>query len=304
MNYIEIMLNLYNIPNYDIKSSLKGFYIRFNKEIYLISLHHGLPVKSILVDNQKINTFTKCNWNELLIKKYEFDIKDQLVFTTFFKKQVDFGKKFYINSKDSLKFLENSYFPLNMLPNNPKNLYYKMEALTSLEEGDSGKPVYDKNKNLIGILAKIEGNFVYVIPTIYILKSIEKVDNSNLYSVKDLNLIKKVNHSIIKNKCIYYSNFKSTIYLETYLLLEGDKNKKITLLKNTGTIERKNYDIINNNIENKLIFHVVNLKIKCNSSLLLYLKILKPEIFRDNLINIFQKRPFEINLDKTYSVFF
>ena len=126
-----------------------------------------------------------------------------------------------------------------MLPDNPKNLYYTMEALTPLEEGDSGKPIYDKNKNLVGIFAKKEGNFVYVIPTIYILKSIEKVDNSNSYSLTDLNLIKKVNHSIVKNKCIYYSNFKSTIYLETYLLLEGDKNKKVTILKTTGTIEKK-----------------------------------------------------------------
>uniref|UniRef100_A0A6C0J604 Uncharacterized protein n=1 Tax=viral metagenome TaxID=1070528 RepID=A0A6C0J604_9ZZZZ len=70
-----------------------------------------------------------------------------------------------------------------MLPKNPTNLYYKMKTPFKCRSGNLCKPIYNSKKHLIGILVKEEDK--------YIIKSLTKNDNNNIYYFKCDDRIKK-----------------------------------------------------------------------------------------------------------------
>ena len=305
MEGIEITLDSKQIFNYQLNMDLFGVSIRYKTKNYFVSVHHGLPLETINISSSgdKITDFTPCGWNELLF--CEKKLKDQFVFTNFLKKQIDFGKKFFINKNDELKFIGNEYFELNMLPNNPQNLYYKMESIKKFGEGDSGKPVYDKRKNLVGILSKVDNNYCYIIPAIYLINSLEKKDNYNIYSISNYKNIKKINHLKVTNNKIYYSKMMNHINIQTYLMLEGDKNKKALIQLDNLIFKNEKYSIKKDYIKNSFLVENTKNEFSCNSGIILFLK--KSQLI--NIFNflefIFSKRRFDIIIDEIkYSLVF
>jgi len=302
--YIQINQTLQNIPSYECSSNLKGICLKVQGIKYLITLNHGLPIKSIQAEGTSINNYTNCNWNELVFSQNFNNLPNQYVFKQIVKKQIDSSIKYYTNGTDTLKYIGNSYLNINMLPNNPRNIYYMMKCITAkVTEGCSGKPIFNHDKKLVGIISKIEGDIVYVIPSIYILKSLEREDNGNIYTLPLTN-IKKINKCFVKNNMVYHASLKVYIPLDVYLTLEGDKNKVINVT--SIATKNRNFVLLNTPIKNDTGLVINNNDIKITSSFIHYLKIIENigliiQIF--NNISTKRKFRYEIN-DKLYYLSF
>ncbi len=223
----EIIYHHPSILDKTVKTIGKSFLIKYNKQIYFIGIHHGYPISYININK---NNFDKdnlniCSWNEILFKNIDYTM-DQFVFNKFSKKQINSSNFYYCDTK-RLKYKNNHYFPINMLPGNVKNLYYVMECLNDMiKPSNSGSPVYDKDKKLIGIISKIKKNDIFVIPIIYLCNSIDKIDNLNIYTICERNP-KSIESYNVTNNNIYHSSLKAYINKDTFLVLEGDINKDL-----------------------------------------------------------------------------
>lgn len=298
MDFIEVKLTIQGITK-DHIIKLNGTIIKYNKLNYLITLHHGLPIKlvTITIDDIDINIseFDYCIWNELIMVKDFKNIREnQFVFKQFVKKQIDSSIELEINKTDICRFIENVFFPINMMPENPINLYYKLSNNSDkIKKGSSGIPIHTKDKKLIGIFSKKENNSIYVIPIIYILKSIEKTDNDNIYFL-DENNINKINNYMVKEKKIYHNQLKTIIPIDTYLVLEGDIDKMIYITDKKLKSRYHKFKILETVIKNnkELVFNNQNISI--TSSFLHYLRIIGNKDF----INIFKniKKNYECNI--------
>ena len=167
---IPIILKLNSIKN-PIEVQTTGIAIQHNKKKYIVTVHQGLSVEKIIISTDKIYEFTNfivCGWNDLILIPID-NIPNLFVFKQFVKKQINVSSKYNIDS-EYCKYISNDFLPINMIPGNPSNLYYKMSTSYVIKEGDCGKPVYNNN-NLVGIIGKIEDTILYIIPSIYIIKS-------------------------------------------------------------------------------------------------------------------------------------
>lgn len=260
-------------------STLNCFNIYYNKKNYIVSVHHGYPIENVIIDNVMISTFNNMVWNELLI--IEDNTIPQFVFKKFSKKQIADNEYYYFGENNRLKFITNHSMPLNMIPGNPRNLYYKMKSLnTQIKKGDSGSPVYCSNNKLVGIISKIEDDIVYIIPVIYLLKSLEKYDNMHIYipNRDTLDDIVKIDNFNVENKMVYHSSLKTNILLDTYFVLEGDVSNHIVI--NDEILE---YKVFNNNIINNNEIIISKNNIKITSALLNLIKLINDN---KKLINI------------------
>lgn len=269
-----------------ISTTSKVIYIKYNKNNYIIGIHHGYPVSTICIDDmtESIDGYTICNWNEILFKSVT-PTEDQFVFNNFNKKQID-SKQYYYCGTKRFQYVDKYYFPINMLPNNPKNMYYMMKCLNdTIKPGDSGSPIYNQDKQLIGIISKTKNDTIFVIPVIYILNSILKNDNNNIYMIKCRDL-KNIDMYNVKNNKIYHPSLKTYIYTETYFTLEGDKDKKL-LINNMDA----NYELYINKI-NSHKYISSNNKIIITSGFLNILKLINKEL----LIIIFRNLKNKTNI--------
>ena len=123
-----------------------------------------------------------------------------------------------------------------------------------------------------------EDNNIYILPTYYIIKTLNKLDNDNIYSLDDN--ISKINKYFIRNNNIYHKSLKINIPLDAYLNLEGDINNEV--LVNDKLI---NYSNISDNLlisnERRLIMN--NNILTVNATLLLLIKM----YYNQNIFDIF-----------------
>lgn len=303
---IDVKLDITNIRPYDLQLEAKGFYIRYKKNTYFITLNHGFSIKEMTINKEDICDYTNCLWNEIVFCKKTCE-KGQFVFSSFLVKQIDSIGKFFINNTE-LKYIENEYLPLNMLPENPLNLYYKFEIIdinADIGEGLSGSAIYDNKKRLVGIFSKIENNYIYVIPTYYILKSLDKDDNNNIYTInKDIRNIKKIDFNLIKNNKIYHNSLKINIPIDCFLNLELDKNKKLNIIE-YGKNKIIKASIFKTKFNNSFEYTINDNTIKCSSSFLRYLKEIHFDELKKNFKFILNKKKFNINLNQEiYKIIF
>lgn len=271
-------------------STLNCFNIYYNKKNYIVSVHHGYPIEDIIIDSVKINKFNNIVWNELLI--IEDNTTPQFVFKKFSKKQIADNEYYYFGKNNRLKFIANHSMPLNMIPGNPRNLYYKMKSLnTQIKQGESGSPVYCSNNKLVGIISKIENDIVYIIPVIYLLKSLEKYDNMNIYipNKDTIDDIVKIDNFNVEKKMVYHSSLKTNISLDTYFVLEGDVDNHIVI--NDEILE---YKIFNHNIFNNNEIIISKNNVKITSALLNLVKLINNNRKLINIIfvNMREKKGF------------
>ena len=122
-----------------------------------------------------------------------------------------------INNKRAIYKNVNEYLEVNMIPGNPKLFFYEMHY-TDTEPPKVGEPLY-YNSILYGICSKTvtTKKIVYVLPILYILKSIEN-KNNNLLFCKDINKIKSIDKYKVKNNKIYFPQFGKYVNIESYTL--------------------------------------------------------------------------------------
>ena len=296
------LLNIMDSIDKDNTKSLglsEGFLFKYLGETRIITVHHFKSIIATLI-NTSINTDKKVllraeknvYWNELMIfnnpdKKYTLNTTVIKSYKTRFVEKTT-PVNMIINNRNET-FISKYY---DIIQSSPCQKNYYLHFLISDNtdtinelihkfKGLSGSPVFDDKKNLIGIFCKIklldDKLYGLVLPVIYLIKTLDKVDNENLYYLNiDISDINKIGKYKIKQYLpntehkIFYSSINYEIPLDIYYSLEGDiystvkckeKNSSITLFSYE---KYKNYDITNKIIKK-------DNKIKLNTGLLTYL---------------------------------
>ena len=274
----KVSIPLQNLFNHE-SMDLFGFYYKYDDEYYFVTLNHNLPIQDhIILNEKKIPIFKNCVWNEIVVTKIKPKNNKKFVFYQGGKKQILENKRYYFGeNKEFMKYEGESFLEINMIPNNPKNLYYKFKCKSfDPDIGESGTPILDDQDNIIGIFSKydIKRKIAYVIPYLYIEKSITK--QNKIFSVDyEISKIRKIYRYKVINSKIYYQPLNKYILLSTYFLLEGRIKKQIIVEKDNCVITKLNYKtIINDSCNNNIVKKDTKNHILITSGLLLLLKYL------------------------------
>ena len=295
---LKLINKIASFNNSELNKGSSGFIFKCNGIKYIITTHHYLPIISTSLDiGDKIIPLKKIKdiyWNDLNIFEFPLiSISDKELINKIFIKS--FRTKFE-KKNEQIKILVNykeERYPIYDYYNSEKspfckikNIYmrfyiseYKNDTNINKFKGLSGAPVFSIDGRLIGVFCKFmiqdEHILGVVLPTIYILKSIQKNDNTNLYKLQlnSYENLKIGNYDIQKiddDYYVYYPNIKYKIPIEIYYNLEGDKNKYVTI-KNTVTkneTTRKFINFSNFDININLILSDERNTFKFNSGLL------------------------------------
>lgn len=294
-NQLYFILDSKNDSNIKISAS----YFIFKQ--YLISVNHTLPtISANWNDKQELKILINPSWNELVILEMPSDISNIPVFTKTKSKNVDS----YLIDGNRFILYEKKEISIDFIPFFPRIIYYILESTKEIiKEGDSGKPVYDINNNLVGIVCKSFGKKVFILPVIYLIKTLEKKDNKNLYYLEDGEKIKRINKYYLKDMKIYYPILNMKISMDVYCVLEGDINKREYIIIDKELIKKEYsvYDIKKDtNIEIDTNFKIDNHKgdhLIVSNVLLNYLKLINKIKF---CTDIFENK---INKIKISSIF-
>lgn len=261
-----------------------------DNNIYLTLQHMGLKVKSIIFNGKKYKDFNYSHWSEnIIVKINKRDIlKHQYIFKKFGMKCIDVDKKIKLNNY-YCEYIRNVKSPVNMMRGNPELLYYEIR---SEEKGSpkTGLPLH-YNNTLYGILSRYtsDGDKCFVIPYIFLNKSI-KNEKNNLYYCENYNKIKKINNYNVslrgKDKMIYCKQFQAWMFLDSYLLYLSNSTNRI---------------LYNNQIGEYIKFIKIKKKIIKNTFLLHWCRLYNEDL----LIDILRKEDtgcknhhFELNGEK------
>lgn len=216
---------------------LNSFVLNYQKNNYLISVHHNLPIDSIYdSQNQKLNIKVDSCWSEILIM--ETDNIDLTNITINYKVQNKLPKEGQIMTikSDRDRYLttviDYEFISFDNIPRNHKIPYIRSRLNAKIEEmsGLSGSPVFIDDK-LIGVFAKFDESesIAYIIPIYIVIKNLMKKDNTNIYCLPIDEKINKINSYNIKDDIIYHPTLKSNIPVNTFLMLEGDLDTKFSV---------------------------------------------------------------------------
>jgi hypothetical protein len=272
------------------KGTSEGFLFKYNNTTYLISVHHFKPIIQTIIGSSDKSILRHKNhilWNELQIftepdEKYTLNTKIIKTYRLRFNEPKTI-LNIYINNRKA-QFASCGY---NIVYHTPiqKSIYNQIllektftKEMISKYKGLSGSPVFDNYENLVGIFSKIkvidDKLYGYVLPVIYLIKSLEKTDNENLYylNINDYENLKIGKYEVLQNEenipTIYYYPINSKIPLDIFFSFEGDIDKSL-ICKN---IQLKKYEFQkydNFDISQKIIKKEDTFKL--NTGLLTYL---------------------------------
>ena len=270
------------ILSFDIETT--GVLLKHNGNIYLNVLHAGLDVKIIIFNDKEYNDFKYSEWSENIIVKIDnIDIKDyQFVFKTFGKKHIDPSTRCKINN-NNCTYIKQVYCPINMMCGNPDLLFYSL-SYEGEDIPDKGMPLHYNNR-LFGVYSRFhkEKKHSYVIPIVFILKSIE--NETNYLMICKNNYIRNIGRFKVHGDMIFNSQLQYNINIETHFMYLSNSNKRIN---------------VNNRIDEYLTFKKYKY-IQCNTHLLNWCRIFQKEIMRE-IITKFdskcRKLAFDINGEK------
>ena len=176
----------------------EGFVIKHNGNKFIVSVTHFCPIIKTYIDiseKKELEQSTNVLWNELAIykcpeEKYVLNLKVIKSFRTRFLEK-DNKILFYINNIKT-ECINIGYEIMSMCIHNnyyQKFIIKKRVAPYDIDtyQGLSGSPIFDNDHNLIGIFCKISIDkqadvlYGYALPVIYLIKSLLKTDNENLY---------------------------------------------------------------------------------------------------------------------------
>ena len=296
MSELKIEYTFQKIDKISPKSQSNGFLINFKNNNYIITVHHFFPIdlKEIYYkndkDNIKLNVISRSYWNEILILGSNTIINNnhKLFKINNFKLIIPkINETIFISEEKT--FIKNvKYFPLGMIPGYPRIKYLEIENNNNIEN-KSGDPVFDANSKIIGILSKSGHNNIYVLPIIYLLKTLIKKDNSKVYFIENRNKINKIKRYKVKNNYIFTKSLNE-IPLDCYFLLEGDSEKEERIFyENNSNFQVVRYENVNKKmlISNEAeLIKVNDNKYKINIILMKYLKILEKINIIEQIINL------------------
>jgi len=232
---LPISINTQLFLDNSLEQNLNGFLLNYKKTIYLISLHHNLPIVSVYNsdDKQKLNISINSGWSEVLIMDTSnIDLSKYVINTNIQKKLPKVNDLLMIKTNDinyRLSVIDIEYIPFNNI-NNLTIPYIKAHLDQTIENmaGLSGSPVYIDDK-IVGIFSKFnqKESIAYILPIYIIIKNIEKKDNENIYGLEPDKVISKIKSYNIKNNQIYHPGFKSIIPVDSWMLIEGDIDNEI-----------------------------------------------------------------------------
>lgn len=307
----------------------KGFIFKNGKDKFIVSIHHFMPVVKTSLDinseNVELKKFKDIYWNELNI--FECPDKKYLHNTI---EITDINTRF-LNEKEiiKLKIGNNEYkFPCidykNHFPNRLsvlKNIYMRFSIGREIEnnkfylENDktltnvsvfrslSGSPVFSNDNKLIGIFCKFEINdkniYGWVLPVIYLIKSISKINNRNIYTI-DINHYENIKigqYEVQKNQkdnrlYIYYLPVQYKLELDVFFYLEGDKQKSLQITDTNNIIKEVNFQIYDN-FDISLPLEKKDNLIKLNTGL--YTLLIKNNFITENDLNERYKNILKLN---------
>jgi len=283
-NYtIKLINKIASLNDITTESKSNGFLFKYDNNNYIISVHHFLPIIKTQLDTTseviELKKFKNINWNELAIYECpdtKFLLNTKIVKnyrTRFIEKntpiKIEINNRFenYI-SYDTTNFCIN---PLAKL----RCIYIRFligvckqpdfESVSNKFKGLSGTPILDKENKLIGVFCKIniEKNstnkdddtfkiFGYILPSIYIIKSITKNNNESIFQIEadSYDNIKLGKYEIQKDKTnqysIYYLPTNCKLPLDIYFSLDGDEAKTI-MSKNIKTLTSRSLKFIKYN---------------------------------------------------------
>lgn len=243
MATIPITLKITNIiDNSNYESLTSGFNFKYKEINYVVTVHHGQLIDNLKIednnynamDDQVINTI----WNELLIIK-NTHANNYKLFKNYrlyapHKNEILFIKS---NVNVKIKMINYEFINLNNMSYNPYNLYLEceMNEIISDLKSLSGSPVITKDNRLVGIMSKFNmiKNTVYIIPVYYLIKTLNKKSNDEIYGI---------NFEGIENvpKTLYNKFLKVDLPIETYMMLEGDQDKQYKINKTLLRFENIN----------------------------------------------------------------
>lgn len=254
----------------------EGFVFKHNSNKFIISVTHFHSISETYIDisdKKDLIRSTNVLWNELAIykcpeEKYVLNLKIIKSYRTRFLEK-DNKILFYINNIKT----ECINIGYEIISNNiHKNYYQKFIIKRRVTPDDiqtykglSGSPIFDSENNLIGIFCKIsivkDILYGYALPVIYLIKSLLKTDNENLYylDIKSLKNKKISKYEVRPNPevqatekvdstedyaySIYYSPINYKIPVEVYYSLEGDIDKTADC-KNLDNNTLQTYDYL------------------------------------------------------------
>lgn len=243
MTTIPITLKIPNIiDNCNYESFTSGFNFKYKDMNYVITLHHGQLIDNIIIDDKNYNTLDdqviNTIWNELLIIK-NITINDYKIFKNYRLYTPHDNETLFIKSDTNIKIEMKKYefINLNNMSYNPYNLYFECKLTENI--GDlkslSGSPIVTKDNRLVGIMSKYNmlNNTVYVIPIYYLIKTLNKINNNEIYGI---------NFEGIDNvpNTLYNTFLKVELPIETYMMLEGDQDKHFKINKTLVRFENIN----------------------------------------------------------------
>ena len=258
---INIILKTQQFISTKFETKMSGFILNYNGTKYIISVHHFLPIKQICEMESGIELNIKINscWSEILVLDVSnINLSEYKINNMIQNKLPKVNDIVYIKTNTKryeLKVIGYDSIPFDNIQDNITIPQIKCIALCDMENfaGLSGSPVFIKDK-IVGIFSKYrpDSKITYIIPIYIVIKNIEKIDNSNIYSTP-VNNIKKVNSYNVKDNEIYHPTLKINIHINTYFLLEGDKNNK-TLIQYEQLETKKNIiEEIESLVKNDLI---------------------------------------------------
>jgi hypothetical protein len=210
--------------------------IEYKRKKYIISTTHNYP---FINDNIK-----PILWNELLIMENVHELQYKI-----------YELQYKIPCNKILVILEagNTIYELSidealtlMSFDGINNIYIPYITATFKEKiknpdllrGLSGSPIFiinryhkKNNKKIIGIFSQfnIHTNQAYIIPSYLIKKTLDRKDNLNVYTLPNIETIKKIGRFNISNGNIIFHHIFGNIPISTFLLIEGDCNKDMII---------------------------------------------------------------------------
>jgi len=260
---INLSLKCKTFMTVDYQESLTGFLLQHNNTIYLLSVHHHLPIQNVYEKQTEstCNIIVNSCWSEALIMdSYNIDTSQFTVFKKIQNSIKSFGDSEVYALVDGERCGINIsgiiYEPFDYLNFSPKTPYIigKLKFPKASLAGNSGCPVFIREGNediLIGVLSKhdLSTQSIQIIPIYVFIKSLEKRDNSTIYGIDSTNATKigayNITEDIELGKIIYHPTLKVSIPLSTFFLLEGDETSTFTVNYNICK-KGKNVNIINN----------------------------------------------------------
>lgn len=245
MSTIDLIIKTQSFNDNNFLLSLKGFYFKFESNIYILSIHHNLPIKNITFNDINLDIIINSQWSEVLIldginynKKYKLykiiqnklpKINNIIHMLKYSLIIVDYE---FINF-DNIDGPEIPYIKCKLLEND--NINY------NILKGLSGTPVFFNNK-IIGIfsnyiLYKYE-HYIRILPIYIYIKNLKKNNNNDIYTssynIKKINRYNVINDNNIKK--IYHNKLNIKVPLTTYFLLELDISNILININNNNYI--------------------------------------------------------------------